>query len=257
MQRQAKSLETKIKETRETLRNAVLHKQFRNDLCGRVEANRKFRNDLCGRIRADWNLTDDLRGHIKADTGLDSGAETGFGVDSWAGVQYAAQTNTMAAAITDSTEDRGTTSGTDSADTGELESAESDGLDGAGLGMPAARTEISCVRQTASQSPKPRNHLGILKCNVHDGRQHWCGLHDCWRLWCGVPECWRLWRGVAHKKYSHRFIILRLNHCSHVDGFNDVFNTFLDLKRCNVIAAYSCKKMYVNHLQNLWKCAKL
>ena len=30
----------------------------------------------------------------------------------------------------------------------------------------------------------------------------------------------------AHKKYSRRFINLRLSHCSHLDYINDVFNTF-------------------------------
>jgi len=42
----------------------------------------------------------------------------------------------------------------------------------------------------------------------------------------------------VHKKYSHRFITLRMNHCSHVDFFTDVFSTFLDLECGNFIAFY-------------------
>lgn len=54
-----------------------------------------------------------------------------------------AQTHTMAVAIIESAEGRGTTSGTASTDIGGLESAEASVLDGAGRGLPAARTDIS------------------------------------------------------------------------------------------------------------------
>jgi len=37
----------------------------------------------------------------------------------------------------------------------------------------------------------------------------------------------------VHKKYSRCFIKLRLNHCSHMDYFNDVFTTFLGLESGN------------------------
>jgi len=37
---------------------------------------------------------------------------------------------------------------------------------------------------------------------------------------------------LAHKKYSHCFIILRLNHCSHMNHFKYVFNTFLGTWKC-------------------------
>lgn len=69
------------------------------------------------------------------------------------------QTHQMAIAVMGSTEDKGTTSGTDSTGTGRLETAEASGLDGAGLGMPAPRTDISSVLQAGWQSHSPRNHL--------------------------------------------------------------------------------------------------
>jgi len=43
----------------------------------------------------------------------------------------------------------------------------------------------------------------------------------------------------AHKKYFCHLITLRLNHCSHIDYFNDVFTTFLDLQICYDIAVIS------------------
>jgi len=43
---------------------------------------------------------------------------------------------------------------------------------------------------------------------------------------------------LVHKKYSCHFITLRLNHCSHVDYFNDVFTTFLVLESGNNVAVY-------------------
>ncbi len=42
----------------------------------------------------------------------------------------------------------------------------------------------------------------------------------------------------AHRKYSHRFVILRLNRWCHVDYFNDVFTTFLSVDRVRILAVY-------------------
>ncbi len=42
----------------------------------------------------------------------------------------------------------------------------------------------------------------------------------------------------AHKKYSRSFIKLRLNHWCHMDYFNDVLATFLDLESGSSIAVY-------------------
>ncbi len=41
----------------------------------------------------------------------------------------------------------------------------------------------------------------------------------------------------AHKKYSHSFVKLRLNHC-HIDYFNDVLATFLCLDHGSTLAVY-------------------
>jgi len=49
----------------------------------------------------------------------------------------------------------------------------------------------------------------------------------------------------AHKKYSRCFITLRLNHCSHVDYFNNVFTTFLDLE---------CGNFIVDFIKNILIC---
>ncbi len=40
----------------------------------------------------------------------------------------------------------------------------------------------------------------------------------------------------AHKKYSRSFINLRLNHCGHMDYFNNVLTTFLGLEHVSCIA---------------------
>ncbi len=40
----------------------------------------------------------------------------------------------------------------------------------------------------------------------------------------------------THKKYSHSFIKLQLNHWCHMDYFNDVLTTFLGLVYCSCIA---------------------
>ncbi len=42
----------------------------------------------------------------------------------------------------------------------------------------------------------------------------------------------------AHKKYSHSFITLRLNHRYHMDYFNGVLNTFLGLECGSIVAVY-------------------
>ena len=41
---------------------------------------------------------------------------------------------------------------------------------------------------------------------------------------------------LAHQKYSCHFIILILNHCTHMNWFKYVFSTLMDLERGNVIA---------------------
>ncbi len=43
----------------------------------------------------------------------------------------------------------------------------------------------------------------------------------------------------AHKKYSHSFITLRLNHWCHMDYFNNVLTTFLSLKHGSCVAVYA------------------
>ncbi len=42
----------------------------------------------------------------------------------------------------------------------------------------------------------------------------------------------------AHKKYSHSFIKLRLNHWCDMDYFNNVLTNFLGLKRVNCVAVH-------------------
>ncbi len=43
---------------------------------------------------------------------------------------------------------------------------------------------------------------------------------------------------LGHKKYSYSFIKLRLNHCCHVDYFNNVL-TFLGLEHGSCVAVYA------------------
>jgi len=43
---------------------------------------------------------------------------------------------------------------------------------------------------------------------------------------------------TVHKKYSCRFITLRLNHCSLMDYFNNVFTTFLGFESGINVAVY-------------------
>ncbi len=44
---------------------------------------------------------------------------------------------------------------------------------------------------------------------------------------------------LCAQKYSRSFIKLRLNHCCHMDYFNDVFATFLGLEGFSCIAVYA------------------
>ncbi len=44
---------------------------------------------------------------------------------------------------------------------------------------------------------------------------------------------------IGHKKYSRSFIKLRLNHCYHMDYFNDVLTTFLGLEYFSSVAVYA------------------
>ncbi len=43
----------------------------------------------------------------------------------------------------------------------------------------------------------------------------------------------------AHKKYSHSFIKLRLNHWCHMDNLNNVLPTFLGLERVSCMAVFA------------------
>jgi len=57
----------------------------------------------------------------------------------------------------------------------------------------------------------------------------------------------------SHKKYS-RFIKLRLNHCSAVICFNNVFSTFLDLESGGYIAVYG-RVIYLSYfIKNILIC---
>jgi len=44
---------------------------------------------------------------------------------------------------------------------------------------------------------------------------------------------------LAQQKYSRRFIILILNHCTHMNWLKYVFSTLMDLERGNAIAGYA------------------
>jgi len=57
-----------------------------------------------------------------------------------------------------------------------------------------------------------------------------------------------------HKKYSCRFIKLNLNHYSHVDCFNDVFSTFLDLESGDYIAIYGRVIYLSDFIKNILIC---
>ncbi len=53
-----------------------------------------------------------------------------------------------------------------------------------------------------------------------------------------IVKCYRHYFLFSHKKYSHSFLILQLNHGSHMDYFNYVLTTFLGLERVSCIAVY-------------------
>jgi len=45
---------------------------------------------------------------------------------------------------------------------------------------------------------------------------------------------------LVHKKYSRRFITLRLNHCCHMNCFKYVFSSFLGIKKC-YLSCWQCR----------------
>ncbi len=60
----------------------------------------------------------------------------------------------------------------------------------------------------------------------------------------------------AHKKYSHSFITLRLNHWCHMDYFNDILTTFLGLERGNCVAVYAGSESSRISSKNLNFCSE-
>ncbi len=54
----------------------------------------------------------------------------------------------------------------------------------------------------------------------------------------------------AHKKYSHSFIKLQLNHWCHMDYFNDVLTTFLGLERGSCMLSMQGQKalFFIKHI---------
>ena len=58
----------------------------------------------------------------------------------------------------------------------------------------------------------------------------------------------------AHKKYSRRFINLRLSHCSHLDYINDVFNTFSGPESYNALEAYGGVIQLSDLIKNIFIC---
>ncbi len=58
----------------------------------------------------------------------------------------------------------------------------------------------------------------------------------------------------AHKKYSHSFKTLWLNHWCHVNYYNDVLAMFLDLERGSSLAVYAGQNSLRFHQKylNLW-----
>ncbi len=56
----------------------------------------------------------------------------------------------------------------------------------------------------------------------------------------------------AHKKYSHGFITLRLNHWCHMDYFNNILTTFLGLDR---VSCCLCRvKKLLDFIKNILIC---
>ncbi len=98
----------------------------------------------------------------------------------------------------------------------------------------------------------------------------WCGWHSTayaacvQRIFSKMALRWR--RGdellnkviifvfFAYKKYSHRFITLRLNHWWQMDYFDDVFHTFLDLDNVNCLAVNGIVTSLPVFIQNILNC---
>ena len=62
------------------------------------------------------------------------------------------------------------------------------------------------------------------------------------------------WGFFVRKKYSRRFIILRLNHCSCMDYLNNVFTTFLGLESCSYVAVYRGVRKLSDFIENILIC---
>ncbi len=58
----------------------------------------------------------------------------------------------------------------------------------------------------------------------------------------------------AHKKYSRSFVKLQLNHGCHMDYFNNVFTTFLDLDRVKILAVYGRVRELSEFIKNILIC---
>ncbi len=58
----------------------------------------------------------------------------------------------------------------------------------------------------------------------------------------------------AHKKYSRSFVKLRLNHWCHMDNFNDVLATVLDLDRVRILAVYGRVRELTKFIKNILIC---
>ncbi len=58
----------------------------------------------------------------------------------------------------------------------------------------------------------------------------------------------------AHKKYSHSFITLRLNHWCHMDYFNDALTMFLGLECVSCVAVYDRVRKLSDFIKNILIC---
>ncbi len=58
----------------------------------------------------------------------------------------------------------------------------------------------------------------------------------------------------AHKKYSRSFVKLRLNHWCHMDYFNNVLTTFLDLDGVRILAVYGRVRELLEFIKNILIC---
>ncbi len=56
------------------------------------------------------------------------------------------------------------------------------------------------------------------------------------------------------KKYSRSFIKLRLNHSWHMDYFNNVLTTFLDLERGSCVAVYAGFRKLSDFIKHILIC---